>query len=173
MRIHAALALLVLIVTPSRALAQPPASTEKPLDPALAKDIDRLLELTGVFKLGHQVSSAVTQQALQGLRASNPNVPVRATEIIREMIGAEFDKAYEPDGPLAQQVKQAYARHFTRQDIRGLLTFYESPLGKKFLQTLPAVSQETMEIGMQWARGRMPGLMQEIQARLKKEGIAK
>ena len=43
-----------------------------------------------------------------------------------------------------------YSRHLTHEDIKGLIVFYESPLGRKMTALLPAIAQESMQVGEQW-----------------------
>ncbi len=43
-----------------------------------------------------------------------------------------------------------YARHFNRKDIQGLVSFYKSPVGKKFIDNQGAILKENMAIGMAW-----------------------
>jgi uncharacterized protein len=38
-----------------------------------------------------------------------------------------------------------YQRHFNKSDINGLIAFYSSPAGQKFLREMPAVTAESMQ----------------------------
>jgi uncharacterized protein len=38
-----------------------------------------------------------------------------------------------------------YQRHFNKSDIDGLIAFYSSPAGQKFLREMPAVTAESMQ----------------------------
>ena len=38
-----------------------------------------------------------------------------------------------------------YQRHFSKSDIDGLIAFYSSPTGQKFLREMPAVTAESMQ----------------------------
>jgi uncharacterized protein len=40
-----------------------------------------------------------------------------------------------------------YSKNFTNDEIKELIQFYESPVGRKTIQTLPAVTQEAMTRG--------------------------
>jgi hypothetical protein len=51
------------------------------------------------------------------------------------------------------------------------IAFYESPLGNKVVESLPAVAQESIALGSQWASTRMPEVMQDIQTRRLAEGV--
>jgi len=43
-----------------------------------------------------------------------------------------------------------YDRNFSAEEIDGLMVFYSSPLGKKVLQKLPVIMQESMQAGKEW-----------------------
>ena len=43
-----------------------------------------------------------------------------------------------------------YDKHFSDDEIRGLIKFYETPLGQKAVSALPQVSNELREAGKTW-----------------------
>ncbi|MDO9154389.1 MAG: DUF2059 domain-containing protein [Paludibacter sp.] len=43
-----------------------------------------------------------------------------------------------------------YQKYITISDINEMIKFYESPVGKKFANNNPAITQESMKIGQQW-----------------------
>src|SRR5579859_6882897 len=45
-----------------------------------------------------------------------------------------------------------YAKHFTADEIRGLIAFYETPLGQRVLEEQPKITLESMPIGSGWGR---------------------
>lgn len=74
---------------------------------------------------------------------------------------------------MALGIAAVYARHFTVGELREMIAFYESPIGRKVTESLPAVGQESMQVGMGWAMKRMPEVQRKIQERLKAEGLLK
>lgn len=52
-----------------------------------------------------------------------------------------------------------YARHFSHDDIKGLLAFYQSDVGKKAIEVMPTLSREGAAIGERWARTNMSRIM--------------
>ena len=54
-----------------------------------------------------------------------------------------------PSGAVADAVIPIYARHFSTDDIQGLIQFYESPLGQRVVKTMPQVTQESESAGIQ------------------------
>lgn len=162
-----------LIAVTAAAEARAQAAAPPAASPAFAKDVLRLMEVTGSLKVGHQMATATMEQVVKSQRVSNPNLPARATEIIRQRIDAEFTKSFAPGGEMASLLTGIYAKHFTQDDIRGLIAFYESPLGKKVVEALPVVAQESITVANQWAASRMPQVMQDIQTQLRAEGLIK
>ena len=136
-------------------------------------DVHRLLEITGSLKLGRQMASMTADQVMNGILGGRPDVPPRAREIVSGLVDAEFDKAFAPDGALARGLARVYSKHFTDEEIRGLIGFYETPLGRKVTRTLPAIAEESMQVAMKWATASMPGLQKRIEAQLRSEGLIK
>lgn len=59
--------------------------------------------------------------------------------------------------------------HFTQDEIRQLIAFYQTPLGTKLIEKLPAITQESMTIGMKWGEEIAAKAMAKLEARKKKE----
>jgi hypothetical protein len=64
-----------------------------------------------------------------------------------------------------------YHKYFSHEEIRGLLAFYETPLGRKAGTLAPTISQEGMREGQRWGEALGPKLAERIRARLSREGI--
>nr|WP_063571083.1 DUF2059 domain-containing protein [Luteibacter rhizovicinus] len=57
-----------------------------------------------------------------------------------------------------------YQKHFTAEDIDGLLKFYRSPLGQKVITQMPATMAEGMQIGKQWGQERGQQMVSQLQS---------
>lgn len=62
-----------------------------------------------------------------------------------------------------------YEKHYTEEEIQELINFYNTPIGKKTIENLPKITQESMEVGQQWGLE----LAQKVQAKLKQDGHLK
>lgn len=152
-------------------IASAPAHAQGP-DDALKKDIERLLEVTGASQMGVQAANMMAGQMLDSLR-SKPSIPPRAIEVAKQVLDEEFKKAFAaPDGLMAGIVS-VYAKHFTAEDVKGLVAFYTTDLGKKLIEVLPALMQESLVVSQQWAEREMPRIQRLLDERLKQEGIVK
>jgi uncharacterized protein len=138
------------------------------VDAAKRAEIEKLLALTGALKLGQQMSSMMVAQLTNVLRASHPDLPQKALDVLPEEINAAIA------GNIAvfkEMVIHIYARHYTLEDLQGLTQFYSTPLGRKVLDTLPLVMQESVVAGQKWGASLGPEIGRRLQARFKREDI--
>lgn len=153
-------------------LAQAAASTSKgpEIDSAFRSDIERLIDITGSSAAGTQMAAAISDAVLNRYRETQPSVPPRLIEVVREVLNTEFADAF--NGPEIKDRRIAlYARYFTHEDVKGLLAFYQSAIGKKAMATMPTLIREGAALGEEWARANLPRMIQTLQTRLKSEGL--
>ena len=77
-----------------------------------------------------------------------------------------------PNGLMARLVP-VYAKYFTHDEVRALLAFYESEIGKKTLAVIPLALQEGAKTGQIWANELGPEIRAELEKRFKAEGLLK
>ena len=110
-----------------------------PVDPVKEADIRSLMELLGVHDLVQESTARGTEQFRESLQATAPN-----SERGRQFVNAFLDsyqKKFNPDDATGQFVS-IYDKHFTEDDIKGLLEFYGSPLGQKYAAEMPKINGE-------------------------------
>ncbi len=152
--------LIAFIASPTSAVS------EVPVDFRAA--VLELMELTGASKLGMQMASGLSQQVSIQLQKANPNVPPRAFEIVNEVIASFFR---DSQGDLIEETVRIYAKYFTVQDIRGIIAFNRTPLGKKMISVMPAITKESIQLGVALHRRLQPAINAEIKKRLTEEGL--
>jgi len=55
------------------------------------------------------------------------------------------------DAPqLGDSIAVLYAKRFTQEELQGLLTFYQSPLGRRLRQLQPGLVTESAAMGRRW-----------------------
>jgi uncharacterized protein len=163
----------ILVAAACAALLGPRAASGQTIEPSFRADIEKLLEVTGAAQMGTQIASIISGQIINGLKTSQPSVPDRALDLAKSVLDSEFAKAFSaPDG-LTQQIIAIYAKNFTQDDVRGLLAFYRTDLGRKTIRMMPVVMQEGAAAGQQWAEREMPRIAAVLQQRLRAEGLIK
>lgn len=152
---------LLLAVSPAHAGKKkdapppPPPAVEAParaaIDPAFEADIRKLLEMTGSAALGQQVMD----QMLSSFQTSMPGMdPTFWADLKKEMDANE----------LVELIVPIYARHLTHDDVKQLIGFYDSPVGRKLISTQPAITAESMQVGQQWGQEVGMRVMTKIQS---------
>ncbi len=121
--------------------------------PSKTDDIRKMMEISGAGKLGIQVM----QTMMNSFQQSFPEVPSAFWKKAAQEFTAEG---------LIDLVVPIYDKHFTHEDIKGLLAFYESPVGQKLIEKLPVITQESMAAGEIWGEE----IGQKVFEKLKKEG---
>lgn len=140
---------LVLLTFTLPAFSQTSAKTE---------NIRKLLELTGSGKLGVQVG----QSLLTSFKKIYPSVPNEIWDNFMKEMNSET---------LISLVIPIYDKHYTESEIKQLTDFYQTPIGKKVIETTPLISQESMLVGQKWGKELAEKLYKELDEKglIKKE----
>jgi hypothetical protein len=136
------------------ALAAIPAVGQTKLsDPDKEADIRHLLKITGVEK----IQQSMIGQMLEILKPLLPD-PSKGDPRVQKMLDRmtqllteEFMKA-----DFAGLTLSLYDKYFSKDDIKGLIQFYESPVGQKSIEVLPSLTQESMSKGMEMGQAILP-----------------
>lgn len=64
-------------------------------------------------------------------------------ELQKEFLGTSIDY-------LVEMMVPVYQKHMTIEDLKGMIAFYTTPLGKKFVASTPAIMSESMQVGQMW-----------------------
>jgi hypothetical protein len=125
--------------TSVEASEQTAAQGNPPMDPVKEKDIRSLLELVGARDTIQESESAATEQYRQKVTETSANN--ERMQAFTNAYLAELQKKFDADAMTGQLVG-IYDKHFTDDEIRGLLEFYGSPLGQKAATEFPKISRE-------------------------------
>ena len=108
---------------------------QKTLDPAKEADIRSLLELMGA-KDGIEEAAGAAGQKVFEAAGGNERAEARTAAFL-----VDFRKHFDANA-VNDQMVQSYGRHFSQEEIRGLMEFYGSPLGQKAAAEMPKISRE-------------------------------
>ncbi|HEU5403112.1 MAG TPA: DUF2059 domain-containing protein, partial [Terriglobales bacterium] len=67
---------------------------------------------------------------------------------------------------LVESMIPVYSKHFTGEDIRQLIAFYQSPFGQKVLREMPQIIVESNDVGTRWGEG----VVQRVATRWRDQG---
>jgi len=143
-----------------------PAFSEELTDEKRA-DIEELLEVSNSLALAQQMSEAFNMQMMAYLKRERPSVPAHVIEGLTEEINRVISENL-PD--FVEHVIPIYHKHFTAEEIKQMIEFHSTDLGKKIVRTMPMLMKESMEAGQAWGRGLESVMEERIRTRLAEEG---
>jgi len=117
-----------------------PRQANPSIDPVKEADIRSLMELVGARDLVQDGENNAIEQSREKLFANVPNNDKGQAFV--NAFAASYEKKFDVD-QVTDQLVEFYDKHFTDDEIKGLLQFYGSPLGQKFAAEMPKISRET------------------------------
>ncbi len=110
------------------------------IDPAKEADIRSLMELVGARALVQDGANTAIEQSREKLLATVPNNDKGQAFV--NAFAISYQKKFDVD-LVTDQLVAIYDKHFTDDEIKGLLQFYGSPLGQKVAAEMPKIGRET------------------------------
>jgi uncharacterized protein len=152
-------ALVCACLGPVTARAQHPS----PAVVALAREV---ITIKGANSMTDPLVRGVIESVKNSLVPTNPNLTRElndvATALHKELDGRSSE--------VLEQMAEAYAARFTEQDLKGLLTFYKTPLGQKFIKEEPVALEDGLKRAQQWADAFADTVMARIRTEMQKKG---
>jgi hypothetical protein len=145
------------------AAAQAPAVQPPPNAVLIAKQIIEIKGVSAMFApLVHGVIVKVRDQFIQ----TNFMWAKDLTDI-----GNNLEKEYGPRGSeIIDETARIYASHFTEAELKQLLAFYQSPLGRKSVAEEPKITDESMAYAGRWGDDLSVEIIDKMRAEMKKRG---
>ena len=101
------------------------------------EDIVKLLKVSGT-------EQAVEQMVDLMMGQFKPMFP-----LLSDVFWDVMKKKFQTDEFISMYIP-IYKKHFAHDEIKELIKFYESPIGRKMVEKMPAIMQESTAIGQQW-----------------------
>jgi len=113
------------------------------IDPVKETDIRSLMELVGARDMVEDGANNAIEQSREKLLATVPNNDKGQAFV--NAFSASYQKKFDAD-QVTEQLVGIYDKHFTDDEIKGLLQFYGSPLGQKVAAEMPKINRETQAV---------------------------
>ena len=127
-----------------------------------------LVEVDGSASVFDGIAQSLVQQQTQLILSRHPKLDPATLEKFKSIFLEELTKQ-KPD--LLHTMAGLYATHFTREDLQGLVAFYQSDLGKKAVETGLQMQDDIFRLTSQWALTAIQHAGTRAHARLKEQGI--
>jgi hypothetical protein len=109
------------------------------VDPAKEADIRSLMELVGARDAVQDGANSAIEQSREKLIATLPKNGKGQAFVTA--FAASYEKKFNVD-QVTEQLVGIYDKHFSEDEIKGLLQFYGSPLGQKVAAEMPKITRE-------------------------------
>ncbi len=154
-----------LAVAAALSLSVSAAHSEQPT-PASVATAKELVTSTGAMALFTPLIAGVIEQAKLVFLQQDPGLAKDLNEIATQMRTDLAPRQVE----LTNEVATLYASSFTDDELKAILSFYQSPVGKKLLERQPQVVESSMRFAQTWANKLSDEVVGQMRAELKKRG---
>ena len=121
-----------------------------------AASAEKFLVLAHADKLGTPVYMQVQQMFAQRFEQTKaPAAKKSVLDSYQAKANAALDNAIGWNKLKPDMVK-LYTSSFTEQELKDLVAFYQSPLGRKVLETMPKVTQQSAQLTQQKLESAVP-----------------
>jgi len=146
-------------------VSAPGAAQQKP-SPAAIAAAKELLILKGGDLPFNPVVYNVIEKVKSVFVPTNPNLGKELNEV-----AAQLKKEYEPKrAELINDVARMYAERFSEQEIKTLITFYKSPLGRKMVTDEPKIIDQSLNHVENWGNELSDQVLSRFREEMKKKG---
>jgi hypothetical protein len=159
----AAFVTLALLGAAKPVFAQAPAARPSPAAILIAKQI---VELKGAKELYQPLVRGVIQKVKNQFMQTNFMWGKDLNEI-----AANLERDYSPRvNELVDTSARIYASYFTEAELKEILTFYQSPVGRKLIAEEPKALEESMANAGNWGDKFSDEVIAKMREEMKKRG---
>jgi hypothetical protein len=82
-------------------------------------------------------------------------------DLSEEELKTAISQWYEKDihfEDIRPKLIDIYVKHFTEDEIKQLIAFYQSPIGRKMVREMPVVMKEGAEVGQEYTKSKIADL---------------
>ena len=121
----------------------------------------RLIELMEFTKTAKLAAASTIAPMVQQLKTAG--VPDEAIKEISAAADRFFAKTFDnPD--FIGEIAKVYENTFSKEEMEELIVFYNTPVGRKSLQSMPQIMQEGAKVGQKYAAQNQAEFQAEVNA---------
>lgn len=114
-------------------------------------DIQELMNIAGMDMLGDQIVNGFISMYKTNYGDDIPGLWDSINVIINESLGDLLDS-----------IALIYDRVYTHEEVKSMIEIYQTPIGRKMIETMPVLMELSMQAGQNWATAKTP----ELEARI-------
>ena len=137
------------------------------MDAEKRANIEALLKDTGMLANMNRIIDLLTPQIIGGLKKTNGEIPAAVWDEFTGICTEEMKRSF-PE--LEEPVIAIYDANFSADEIKQLVAFYQSPVGRKIVVQLPQLMQQSVTMGQSWGQQAGVRAVERIRALAKQKG---
>lgn len=130
---------------------------------ATAKEV---ITAKGAAALYGPLVSGVIERTKSVFLQTNPMLGKDLNEVAAKLHNEYGGRSAE----IVNDVAKLYASRFTEQELKDILAFYKSPLGRKLIVEEPAILDQSMKNAQTWAENLSQEVIAKMRTEMKKRG---
>lgn len=143
-----------------------PARAQTPPSPAALASARELIVIKGGSAMFDPIVTGVIEFVKNTFVPTNPQLSGELTDVAGKLRKDYDGKRAE----LLNEVAAVYAQKFTEPELKELVAFYKSPVGKKMAAEEPAAIDEGLKRAQTWADAFSAEVMGKFRDEMKKKG---
>jgi hypothetical protein len=142
-----------------------PAMAQQPAPSAIAT-AKELLTAKGAITMFDPLIPGMVESTKNTFVPMNPGLFKDLNEVATRL-RAEFNPRRNE---VIEEIARLYAQKFTEAEMKEVIAFYKTPVGKKFVTEEPALIDQGLARAEQWSRRVADEVMVRFRAEMKKKG---
>jgi hypothetical protein len=142
------------------------AQTQQQPTPAALAAAKELLEIKGAQNMLGPIVPGVVETAKNSLMQANPNLVKDINEVATQLRTEMAPRSSE----VIQNFVVLYAQRFTEAELKQIVAFYRSPVGKKLLTDEPSVMDDGFKQAQSWADRFSEQVVARFREEMRKRG---
>lgn len=143
-------------------------STAHAQDKQSLAEARKVIELTRVADSIQRILPEVSRVVGDTIVQANPDQDAKVRRAMDELFLPELSARLPA---FMDEIAILYTTHFTLKELRQLNAFYASPVGKKSVNAMPQIAQQSMQIGSVWGQRTAQDVLQKLAPQLRQRGI--
>jgi uncharacterized protein len=142
-----------------------PVAAQQPTPSAIAT-AKELLTVKGATSMFDPLIPGMIESTKNAILPSNPSLFKDLNEVAAKLRTEFSPKRNE----IIDEIARLYAQRFTEPEMKDVIAFYKSPVGKKFVTEEPSLIDQGLSRAEAWSQRMSQDVMNRFRAELKKKG---
>ena len=142
-----------------------PAIAQQPSPSAIAT-AKELLQVKGATAMFEPIIPGIIENTNNLILPTNPGLFKDVNEVATKLRSELAPRRSEP----VDRIARFYALKFTEAEMKEIIAFYKSPVGRKFVTEEPPVIDQGLQSAEEWSRQMADEVMNKFRAEMKKKG---